>query len=109
MAVIVILEGSGSGQRGRGCAVIALPRKFSPSAAAQAGVAGRSLAAELLHLAVHGLAHLLGYDHATAAEERVMFGYEAALRAQAESGAAVKPVAAPAWPPLRKSRVTSRR
>ena len=38
---------------------------------------------ELFHLAVHGLVHLLGYDHATKAEERVMFGYEAKLRARA--------------------------
>ena len=40
---------------------------------------------ELIHLAVHGLAHLLGYDHATKAEERVMFAYEAKLRASANA------------------------
>ena len=49
----------------------------------QARAAGHSLLAELFHLAVHGMVHLMGYDHATAAEERVMFAYEAKLRARA--------------------------
>jgi probable rRNA maturation factor len=49
----------------------------------QAEAAGHSLLAELFHLAVHGMVHLLGYDHATQAEERVMFAYEAKLRARA--------------------------
>lgn len=49
----------------------------------QAREHGHSLDAELLHLAVHGFCHLLGYDHATRAEERVMFAYEAELRAEA--------------------------
>ena len=34
--------------------------------------AKKGLAAELLHLASHGLCHLLGYDHRDDAEERVM-------------------------------------
>lgn len=55
-------------------------------AARQAATHGHDLLAELLHLSVHGLCHLLGYDHATPEEERVMFGYEATLRAQARSG-----------------------
>ena len=38
------------------------------------------LADELVHLAVHGLAHLLGFDHVTKKEERVMFAYETRLR-----------------------------
>jgi probable rRNA maturation factor len=46
----------------------------------QAAAAGRALPGELFHLAVHGLVHLLGYDHRDAREERVMFGYERALR-----------------------------
>jgi probable rRNA maturation factor len=53
-----------------------------PTATRQARAGGRTLTAELVHLAVHGLAHLLGYDHATPAEERVMFGFETKLRAQ---------------------------
>jgi probable rRNA maturation factor len=53
------------------------------TAARQARAAKHSLLAELFHLAVHGMVHLMGYDHATEAEERVMFGYEATLRARA--------------------------
>ena len=65
------------------------------TAARQAEAGQRTLTAELVHLAVHGLAHLLGYDHATRKEETVMFGYEARLRAQAVGRAAVKKVSAP--------------
>lgn len=46
--------------------------------------AKRGLHAELLHLASHGLCHLLGYDHRDAAEERVMNERAAALRAEAK-------------------------
>jgi probable rRNA maturation factor len=53
------------------------------TAARQAKTAKHSLLAELFHLSVHGMVHLMGYDHATKAEERVMFGYEAKLRARA--------------------------
>jgi probable rRNA maturation factor len=49
----------------------------------QARARAQGLEAELFHLGVHGLCHLLGYDHATRAEERVMFAYEARLRAEA--------------------------
>lgn len=49
----------------------------------QAEAAAHSLEQELLHLAVHGFCHLLGYDHTTKEEEWVMFGYEAKLREQA--------------------------
>jgi probable rRNA maturation factor len=45
--------------------------------------ARRGLPAELLHLASHGLCHLLGYDHRTDGEERVMNARAAALRAAA--------------------------
>lgn len=44
--------------------------------------ARRGLAAELLHLASHGLCHLLGYDHRDDAEERVMNARAAALRVE---------------------------
>ncbi len=50
------------------------------TAGRQAEEAGRTLDEELLHLAVHGLAHLCGYDHATVDEEGRMFGWEARLR-----------------------------
>ena len=42
-------------------------------AAAQARKAGHGLADELALLTVHGVLHLLGYDHAEPAEEREMF------------------------------------
>ena len=48
----------------------------------QAKSAQRPLLDELLHLAVHGLAHLQGLDHRTKREEKKMFAYEAKLRAQ---------------------------
>ena len=50
------------------------------TAARQARERGHGLYDELFHLAVHGFCHLLGYDHATRKEERVMFAYEAELR-----------------------------
>ena len=52
-------------------------------AAMQARARAHSLPRELFLLAVHGLVHLLGYDHRDSAEERVMFAYEAALRRSA--------------------------
>ncbi|MCW5802636.1 MAG: rRNA maturation RNase YbeY [Deltaproteobacteria bacterium] len=42
--------------------------------------ARRGLPAELLHLASHGLCHLLGYDHRDDDEERVMNARAAGLR-----------------------------
>ena len=46
--------------------------------------AKRGLHAELLHLASHGLCHLLGYDHDDDAEETEMNTRAAALRAEAK-------------------------
>jgi|FaiFalDrversion2_1042247.scaffolds.fasta_scaffold05124_1 probable rRNA maturation factor len=43
-----------------------------PTARRQAQAAGRPLLAEMAHLLVHGLLHLLGYDHATPSQERRM-------------------------------------
>jgi probable rRNA maturation factor len=54
-----------------------------------------SLLDELVHLSVHGLAHLLGYDHATPEEERVMFGYESKLREAARTPGSVRRVRRP--------------
>jgi probable rRNA maturation factor len=65
------------------------------TAARQAAAAGHSLTAELVHLSVHGLVHLMGFDHATKAEETVMFGYEARLRAAARAKGAIERVRAP--------------
>jgi probable rRNA maturation factor len=45
--------------------------------------ARRGLHAELLHLASHGLCHLLGYDHRDDAEEREMNARAAGLRREA--------------------------
>ncbi len=39
----------------------------------QAKAAGKSLRSELALLIVHGVLHLLGYDHETLKDERVMF------------------------------------
>jgi probable rRNA maturation factor len=48
-------------------------------AAAQAQQAGHSAQAELELLCVHGILHLLGYDHADAEEEAEMFGLQGEL------------------------------
>ncbi|MEO6950962.1 MAG: rRNA maturation RNase YbeY [Polyangia bacterium] len=64
-------------------------------AARQAKTAGHTLPAELFHLAVHGLVHLLGYDHRDAREERVMFGYETALRRSALTPGPIATISAP--------------
>lgn len=45
--------------------------------------AKRGLSAELLHLASHGLCHLLGYDHRDDAEEAAMNARAAQLRKEA--------------------------
>jgi probable rRNA maturation factor len=45
--------------------------------------ARRGLYRELLHLASHGLCHLLGYDHRDDVEERAMNARAAALRGEA--------------------------
>ena len=50
-------------------------------AAKQAAAAGHAAADELHLLTVHGVLHLLGYDHAEPDEEREMFGLQAKLLA----------------------------
>lgn len=78
-----------------------------PIATRQAQAQGHALDAELLHLAVHGLCHLLGYDHATPAEERVMFGYEAVLRSEAQARRPTRHCPPPAMPrPVRAARAS---
>ncbi|GAB3171341.1 rRNA maturation RNase YbeY [Myceligenerans halotolerans] len=48
-------------------------------AAKQARTAGHSTAEELLLLTVHGILHLLGYDHADPEEEKEMFALQRKL------------------------------
>jgi probable rRNA maturation factor len=48
-------------------------------AAQQALSAGHSTMEEMLLLAIHGMLHLLGYDHTTAEQERQMFGLQRQL------------------------------
>ncbi len=50
-----------------------------PVAARQAQEAGHSTADELCLLTVHGILHCLGYDHATAEEEKAMFGLQRSI------------------------------
>ncbi|MCZ9308205.1 rRNA maturation RNase YbeY [Corynebacterium uberis] len=56
----------------------------------QADAAGHDLAHELALLTVHGCLHLLGYDHATAAQEREMFALQNELLADWYDDAAAR-------------------
>jgi len=50
---------------------------ISPTVAAQqAATVGHSTDHEIFILAAHGLLHILGYDHANAADEKVMFALQ---------------------------------
>lgn len=53
-----------------------------PTAQRQAEAAGRPLLEEVAHLLVHGILHLLGYDHALPQEEERMRERERAILAQ---------------------------
>jgi probable rRNA maturation factor len=57
-------------------------------AAAQARQAGHSAQEELELLCVHGILHLLGYDHADPEEEAEMFGLQAELLREWRAAAA---------------------
>ena len=48
-------------------------------AAQQAAAAGHSTLQEMLLLTIHGILHLLGYDHVDEAQERQMFGLQRQL------------------------------
>ena len=45
-------------------------------AAQQAAAAGHSTMQEMMLLTIHGILHLLGYDHVTSEQERQMFGLQ---------------------------------
>ena len=57
-----------------------------PQAQKQAAQAGHSVDREIAHLLVHGLLHLLGYDHAEPGEESLMRAKEDRYLAQAFHG-----------------------
>jgi probable rRNA maturation factor len=52
-----------------------------PTAERQAAAAGHSVAEELCLLTVHGVLHLLGYDHASAEEETDMWARQSQILA----------------------------
>ena len=63
-----------SGRAYLGDIVISVPR-----AAEQARAAGHSLADEVQLLVIHGVLHLLGYDHARPSEKSRMWAVQAAI------------------------------
>jgi probable rRNA maturation factor len=69
-----------------------------PVAADQARAAGHDLTAELELLTVHGILHLLGYDHADPDEHAAMFGLQDKLLAQWRSLRPAPPAGAPGSP-----------
>lgn len=85
--------------------VLAFAQREGPAGAIHPGLLGdivisvdtarrqarRGLYRELLHLASHGLCHLLGYDHRDDDEERAMNARAAALRAEARRRGPIRP------------------
>jgi probable rRNA maturation factor len=64
-------------------------------ARARPGPPAAALEAEILHLCVHGLAHLVGLDHDTPAREQAMWAREAGLREAACGSGATAPAPRP--------------
>jgi probable rRNA maturation factor len=56
-----------------------------PTAVRQAEEQGHSVEAEVAHLLVHGILHLLGYDHVEAEDERIMRRREREILADLEA------------------------
>jgi probable rRNA maturation factor len=91
--------------RDRPTDVLAFAQREGPSAQVHPGLLGdivisvdtarrqarRGLYRELMHLASHGLCHLLGYDHRDDAEEAAMNARAAALRVEARRRGRVRP------------------
>ena len=69
--------------RARRCSATSCSAPRSPRR--RPGKAGHGLADELHLLTVHGVLHLLGYDHAEPEQEREMFGLQNALLADWQS------------------------
>jgi len=59
-----------------------------PTAVRQAAEQGHSVEAEVAHLLVHGILHLLGYDHIEAQDERIMRRREGEILADLDVEAA---------------------
>lgn len=59
-----------------------------PTALRQAGEQGHSVEAEVAHLLVHGILHLLGYDHVEPQDERIMRRREEEILAGLDVGGA---------------------
>jgi len=70
--------------------------------AREAGEAGKAFSDHAVHLAVHGVLHLLGYDHQTAAEAKIMEPLETAILS--ELGIADPYAARPARAPAKAKR-----
>jgi probable rRNA maturation factor len=66
--------------------------------AREAGEAGKTFSDHAVHLAVHGVLHLLGYDHQNAAEAKIMEPLETAILSELgiANPYAARPVKAPA-------------
>lgn len=81
-----LLEGPGPGERrgpttALGDVVISVPQTRR-----QAAAQGKGFREELALLLVHGILHLLGYDHGTRAGEKRMFGLQDRILKRFKSG-----------------------
>ncbi len=82
-------EGEGASAHGGALGDVVISLARARRLARRRGAVG--LHAEVLHLASHGLCHLLGYDHRDDAEEATMNARMAALLAEAARRGTIKP------------------